>query len=68
MTLDDFLANTGIHPLAGGNFSPLADSVVIHSDDIIRLENKWQLWDLTDYKVSAFIGSTVYLQKTTTTN
>tara|TARA_B100000809_G_scaffold173524_1_gene170780 strand:- start:429 stop:638 length:210 start_codon:yes stop_codon:yes gene_type:complete len=67
MTLADFLANTGINPLTGGNYSPLAESVVIHSDDIIKLENKWQLWDLTDYKVSSFIGSTVYLRKTTTT-
>ena len=67
MTLAAFLENTGIHPLTGGNYSPLADSVVIHSDDIINLTNKWQLWRLTDYKVATCIGSTVYLQKNTTT-
>ena len=65
MTLADFLDNTKIHPLTGGTYSPLADSVVIHSDDVVKLGNKWQLWRLADYKVSAFIGSTVYLQKTT---
>ena len=49
MTLADFLDNTKIHPLTGGTYSPLADSVVIHSDDVVKLGNKWQLWRLADY-------------------